>query len=1510
MAIATTEDERSFERMWKEAQVRFAETTGQILVQTQSLEDVLIELNKRFDAQDSNDGGKNQRIKELASNVLNFIDLLCGIAAQGVSAVFGPASLCFNAMQALINIPAKVSKFHDDLALLFEEISAFMKQFKIYRRIEQFAEVDIELKQCTHKVMIVFVDICALSIDILSGSRWKKIKTVTKIALFDNDSGVRDKLEELRRLITQQGQISDAVTLEHVLRSEKDLTSSVKTVFDMLKKASQANAKSMEELEDTHDDVRAVKAGTEALLKDANERTSEHKQQEQFIQICKKLSLEPENLQRSEKDLDQMRSDRIQATGDWLKDMDVYQQWIDLKSEIDSPLLLSGSNGTGKSHLAIAILDDLKTRYSNASGSSSRASFAVHRFVTDERLSGTDAVKKALKAMAAQIAKGDVVFSKRIFSHLESKDPSFSKDTRVEDLPKELIPPPNMKDAPDISYVLIFDGVDQLSDDAAKQLSRAILAMKSPKVRIMLTGAEEIIPIFSNASDEGSNTAMNIRVADHNEADVKRFIDSELKACRELQGSRPGISRIVQKIQKDLPEIAKGNFNDVRQIFENVVEAVKSLKEEEDIINLISEDTLKNKHSATERLIMELQGSLNVQEIEQLNEILIWTIYAYKYVSVDEMQAALILRTKKMPLQSLEDKVGQKYSRLLHINPDNDNVFEMRNSYLEEFFKNSKRQENKSDAGSNNDPKISMTITIDGVKLSKVQRFLWDLSEKVLLDKFTFRNNLTDPGPNIVISANRTDSHLALARRCFDLLLDEPREETKAIVQYALMEIPWHLSAMVNDVSENILQTAEREELVQSLVSLLQEVVYIERHLTEEFFRREAWLAETELEAIRWWLCEPRGKLNRKELSWVKQAVSDKDRKLLALKDIAGMVARHWLCQRTWSAELPFHWLDVFLDRWIRDKVQDDSEDEPHTSVDGQVSLDKVDAVTTSDGDSVKETISISSWVLRAAEWAENGAKLTKNSLWYERLGDTYLYHGEVVLATEAFLKSKELPDTSWKVSEGLANAYAEGNKLDLALVEMEVVLAYLRGMQDPTTVEKDSLVQDLIKAAGWQREDINGAIDKLREAIRIDEHYYQSHIELLKVFIHAQQGSEALKFLGDMGTQPAKDGKVTQFEAMLVEFSKGENLLDFETVCIAVRNHDMAQVILQTVRKAITYAQESKEDSNLAGLFLFHGIALAGYSTEENRLESALMQWTECYKVGLQSPIWERQQYALSATKYIFNHHFSEARSKQNAVKDSETPVKLLEDLAGSTRYIDVASTLRLLHGSFYILLGKQDEAQKLLLNDMKSGIDLLSDDDPENDYYGYSMMANVFMHSGDDLNALSAWSLYGPTERRKGYGVIRTEQDEEVKSSSKAQPAEAESKTGENGTDHITIYCDGRCNKPLTYADSLWFCKVCEDVQFEDECFRKLQEGTLTRFVCSPDHEWLRVPSWTDEYRATGNGRVRVGGELHDGKRVGGEIVDVEKWLDLIREKWGIKKPVSEVENGEDKAKTEEEI
>ena len=694
------------------------------------------------------------------------------------------------------------------------------------------------------------------------------------------------------------------------------------------------------------------------------------------------------------------------------------------------------------------------------------------------------------------------------------------------------------------------------------------------------------------------------------------------------------------------------------------------------------------------------------------------------------------------------------------------------------------------------------------------------------------------------------------------------------------------------------LKDVEREEVVKDLVYLLRSPEYIEQHLTKEFFLKQCWTNDDDISIIGMWLRESdaRGRLKRKESVWVKQAVSGEEFLALALKDVAAMIARHWLCHRTWSAELPYQWLDYFLDHWASGIVQNRTIDGTYIGSDIKDSNGKTETMVSQE-DLPQGPMSVSTRIVRAADWAENVVKIPKDSLWYERLGYTYLHHTETEFSIKAFLSAKALPSCSWRVSEGLANAYAAKKNLDSALQEMEIVLAELRGKRERTTTEKDELVKNLIKAATWQLVNNTDAIEKLQEAMQLDEYEYGSHYEILQIFFRTGQGSEALKLLSELKMRAGRDGSVTQLEAMLIEFSKWNYSLScFEMVFSAAKQHDIFQTILEIIERAITSAREREANLELADLLLCQGVALAGHSSEENRHESALTRWTEGYALALESGYW---YCARLAANFVFNYHFSKIRTEQTAAHEIEVHVEKVEAMALSTNSPEVAPRLRLMLASLYVRLEKHDAAQNLLLNDLKRGFDLLSDNDPENDYMGFRDIGSIMMHTGDDLNALSAWSLFGPMERRREYIA------KEAKDSTEA-PCEGEiSPPSGNDTGYIPAYCNGRCSgQNLSWEESHWMCKVCYDIDFNDECFEKLQKGTLPLLTCSPDHEWLLVPSWTDEYRATGRGRVRIGGELIDGKRVGGQIVPVEEWLDLVREKWGIDKPSLTVQNDNDKS------
>lgn len=207
------------------------------------------------------------------------------------------------------------------------------------------------------------------------------------------------------------------------------------------------------------------------------------------------------------------------------------------------------------------------------------------------------------------------------------------------------------------------------------------------------------------------------------------------------------------------------------------------------------------------------------------------------------------------------------------------------------------------------------------------------------------------------------------------------------------------------------LDDVEREEVFKFVVYLLRSPEYCEKHLTTEFFLKQCWTNDDDLSIIGMWLRDTDvwGRLKRTETVWVKQAVSGEEFLALALKDVAVMIARHWLCHRTWSAELPYQWLDAFLDRWVSGMVQNRTVDGTYRGSDIKDSDGKTETIVSQE-DLQQGLMSVSTRIVRAAEWAENVVKTPKDSLWYERLGYTYLHHMETEVSIKAFLSAKELP--------------------------------------------------------------------------------------------------------------------------------------------------------------------------------------------------------------------------------------------------------------------------------------------------------------------------------------------------------------------------------------------------------------------------------------------------------------------------------------------------------------------
>ena len=1447
------EPEQTFVQMWVDAQARFEEMTKTPLKRAKnlSLNDAMAELGRHFDPQDTELNGKKAQAKEWAMNLLKFIQLLGGIIAQGASVVVGPASLCFNALSFLLDIPTRISSFYDDLSALFQELSTLIQHFKIYERMDRYVDVGMELKEDTHKLMIAFVDVCAISIEFFGGSRLHTFGTLTKVALFNNKSGIESKLAEIKTLIDHQSQITGAVTLEHVLKAEHETSNSFRRLFEELNISAERSQGQLEKTQEIQDDVKTVK---DVLVRDTNERNAEKKQRDEFEAICKKLSVDADVIRQSGDEIEQIQRQNLPETGFWLRKMDAYKQWSNVESGSRSQLLLSGNSGSGKSCLAFAVLDTIISDSITAGEGSMKVSVASYRFARKKQkssdtpvraslksvpASSDTPVRASLKSMAAQIANTNRVFSRKLSSALKSKDFSLLKDTSPDEILKDLF---NRAEDWNTTFILLFDGIDQLPDDDATQLLKAALELDAINVRIVLTGTDEKFSCCRDAKSLDQIPLINVQ--EHNEADIRLFIEHCLTDRKILQGNAPDVLKIVDQLRETLPDKANGNFNDIRHIIDEVSEAIESDASEEQVMQLISVKILEDSTAASMRLLDEMNHSLKVQEIEQLNELLAWVIYGVSAMTTEELTAALFIRTKRALLQSLKVKIKRKYHKILRTES---NSIQVSTPDLDKIFRDSpRRKRTESDLEGNNDPRITMTININNVRQSKVRRFIWDLSESIFLDKFAFATHGTESGSFVGIGANRIDSELLIANRCFEVLLEKPTKETAALSSYSILNLITHLKSLRNSDIIDHIEPAEKSELVDNLVTLFQSSDFFGEHLDELFLFDGVGLHDG-LIVIRDWLQDSvaRKRLSRKALGWLKQA--DAEDLLYPWREIAAMIARKWLCDRSLDVLYPYKWISIFVLRQEEIKTERKAADpmthynvRPKPSQEGKrFSTDEVQR---------REIETASTSIERCSEWAVKAATIVKDSLFYERLGNTFFCFDRTDAAKEAFLKAKELPSHSWGLCKSLADVCAERGETGLAIQEMDAVFAHLRAQDELGTTEKMIFLESLVEVADWEIKLANTskAIAKLEEAIHIDEHYYESYFKLVKIFNDAEQLPQALKILGDMHkAYDAEHKSLTKLSAMLLDYTRWLGGLQYLEQLLQVTNpHDVFNDMLFALQTALTFAKDSDRDSDAVHLHLGYGIALAHYSADETEkgLDSAISQWRESYQIGLKSEDFFVQYSAIVAAKCIFNYHFSRARMASNQSPDAtayKIHVEQMEKLAEAafkSQYEE--HPLRFSLASYYTLSQNQEKAQKLLVNDLRAGLSLLSDDHPENDFMGYSHIAKAHMYTGDDCNALSAWSLLGPSERHIKDEPNRAERPLDVNAEGKQTDADVASRSSPWPEDFFPFSCDGRCDNEFTFANSIWFCTYISNLPYLPFFYRfRNNRSSLEKNYCSKE-------------------------------------------------------------------------
>jgi tetratricopeptide (TPR) repeat protein len=569
--------------------------------------------------------------------------------------------------------------------------------------------------------------------------------------------------------------------------------------------------------------------------------------------------------------------------------------------------------------------------------------------------------------------------------------------------------------------------------------------------------------------------------------------------------------------------------------------------------------------------------------------------------------------------------------------------------------------------------------------------------------------------------------------------------------------------------------------------------------------------------------------------------------------------------------------------------------------------------------------------VSRAAQWTQEVLNIYEpDSLWYERLGETYLALEEFDPALASFDKARNVNNSHWKLGEGFAQAYAGKKDFQAAIREIQPVLTTFRGQKVLEPNEKDEFVHDLLLVARWQEKlnNLENATSLYAEALEINPFDFRACFDMLKALRLAQNDSCARVFFAKTYEEKSGKNKFNRLANLLffAAIDTEEAHSRFNTLTELTYRTESFEIIQKAFKDALEIAGESKDVYPQGYLLLYLGVVMARQASGAGAMKAALDCWGKTCGI-LKSTEWVDSYARYLAAQFLNSHHFQQAIDLWDGTKDPqihpERLKEILNDSASGSARLSLDSSTFL--GSYYLRTDQIHKTKDLYLNPMKEALDMLSDDDLENDSDGYAYLADILLHTGDDVNALSAWSLVTPHDCAR-FDDSRTP----APGSSQADSPTAElldtiapkTNNGDNTdvetrladdlvnsdpgpndgamepqkerTGDIYLECMGNCDKVWTFADDMWCCKYCPDTVFCRDCRQKVEDHKLERYWCHAGHDWLFVPPWSDEeFHRIGRGRVRIEGDIVNGKRIGGRIVKIKEWLNMIRTDWGIEIP-----------------
>ena len=1175
---------------------------------------------------------------------------------------------------------------------------------------------------------------------------------------------------------------------------------------------------------------------------------------------------------------EKLNSKRLLGTGDWVTIEPLYQRWINQESSI---LWILGGPGAGKSYLSSRIVQHLHDVYRQ--GVQLPVPVSVGLFYIKEDDQQLRSINTILKSLASQLCKNDATFRSHAFNVCTSPDGLRSAKTTWKKLFVEFFGSTQYTS----SALVVIDGIDEAPAEERNllfeflgDLERRPDGAARLRISILLVGRPSLLRDMQYA---WLDRTIRIRpdfievTATKNGKDILNYITRGIRKVRAIHNMRPPDKREAfrQDIIKELTEGAMGMFLWVDLVLEEIwkLNRPSSIKA---ALKNAPQDLVKMIRRVFERLAAD--GDLDKDD---LNLMLAWVACAERPLVLGELDIILKLRP---PVgegygtgNALENDLRGSFASFFNLTrQDSLTTEDLQNQASESKVEHhDHHEEGSSDMGSDeNDADFAIESVRSDPTTTVVQ-----FSHASIRDYLKIHGRPADIGIGVDIN----DAQRLLATTCLSIIHDKDhsaRYEKPNLADYAATLFLKHFAS----IDKSKIRTEDKKIIVKLLYSFFRDksTLLLWWNIVEPLPLRmldfvEICLANSEIsEPIRAWFAEEACQeiFAPEDRDWARKAAASAKE---LFKPVASFLASRWLYGENvlWTTS-PIKFLHYYLS--IDDHGQQMNPD--NTITPGSINLPTLSA------DRIREL----------ANWA--GLKQTVT--WHGRLGQTFYLGGH-------FKDSMNEFDTVLRMDPGNIIAIANKGRLCWKFEDVPAAIEWQLKALEMVPENDGQLRCSLLSTIAMYRQrlgDFDSAIEASEKAFLANPKDFDAILRYFDCLDTASRSEDIMELAGklDKETLGSENNSIVTV-VLYTDFPESRNetlltallIIDKEDKIHAVLGKaaratgklDFANQALESVVRAVEKNYDRtkivKRRFELAEFyFMFAG-------NEDKALELCEALYEDTKEDRLISPLVREQ-----CISWLSERYFAKASQAEKDGIDPAVWIQKLESLAKerpSTRdesevitTRDVSSIL----GLWYCLHDRQAEAKECFRARILEGIEILTNDDPSDDIFGYGSLGETLLLARDKVNAAAAFSIANSfigkskelrdvnrlrNERRRGSsrptavtappfkqadgldgaasrpqpGQLSEANDNKERAANKVVDAnyvdEAEEPVTGSNNNIFLWYCDGLCKRAAVAWTSLHWCEFCLETCFCDKCIEKVKAGTLPFRKCSSEHTFFQV-------------------------------------------------------------------